>query len=327
MSPAAGGTIAVIGAGQLGSRHLQGLARSACAFDVVVVDPNTDALDVARKRHDEIAGPVARTVRYETSPAALPERIDLAIVATTASVRRRVVQDLLARCRVRYAVLEKVLVQRPDDLDALEEALAQHGTRAWVNCPRRLWDSYRRLRAPFAAPGLSMRVEGGFWGVACNAIHFVDLLAFLTGARVSAVDTRGLDGRWYESKREGYQEIAGSLTVEFDDGGRLVFTSDAQTSAPITITLHGRAGHATIVEKSGRAQLALGSSVAPADTEFRTVLQSELTDLVAQEVLATGSCALTPYAESAAMHRPFLDALLAWSRDTLGQRLDALRIT
>ena len=322
-------TLAVIGAGQIGSRHLQGLVRSVRAFDVVVIDPSPRALQTARQRHGEIAGAATRTVRYETSLSALPERIDLAIVATAASVRTSVVRELLARCRVRYAVLEKVLVQRPEDLGVTAAALDKAGTRAWVNCPRRLSDFYEGLRDPFDRSGpLRMTVQGGAWDPGCNAIHFIDLYAFLTGAPIMAVDTRGLDARWYPSKREGVREIAGTLMVHFDGGGRLELHAQAESAAPTLVTLQCREGQAIIWEKSGRAQLTLARGQWRLEERtLRLAYQSELTHLVAERLLEHGQCALPTFGESAALHEPLLTALLAWTRGTLGEPLDAVPIT
>jgi predicted dehydrogenase len=322
-------TIAIIGAGQIGSRHLQGLARSTRAFDVVVVDPSAPALETARQRYGEIAGAAGRGVHYATSLAALPERVDLAIVATAASMRRQVMRDLLARCRVRHAVLEKVLVQRPADLPAVAGMLEKAGTSAWVNCPRRLSAFYAGLRDRLArGDGLRMGVQGGAWDLGCNAIHFIDLYAFLTGARVAAIDTSGVDARWYPSKRAGVQEIAGTLRVHYENGGRLELHSRAEGAAPILVTLEAKDAHVVIWEKAGRAHLALAREPWRLDqTEFRLAFQSELTHLVAERLLEHGDCGLTTYAESAALHESLLAALLAWSRDALGQSLDAVPIT
>ena len=45
--------IAVIGAGQLGSRHLQGLKLSKLKSDIWVVDNNSNSLQIAQQRYEE----------------------------------------------------------------------------------------------------------------------------------------------------------------------------------------------------------------------------------------------------------------------------------
>jgi predicted dehydrogenase len=252
-----------------------------------------------------------------------------AIAATVASRRTSIVRELLDRGRVRYAVLEKVLVQRPQDLAAMADMLDKAAARAWVNCPRRLSDFYVRLREVFERGGpLRMAVQGGAWDPGCNAIHFIDLYAFLTGAPIAAVDTSRLDPRWYPSKREGFREIAGTLVVHFDGGGRLELHSQAESSAPTLVTLQCREGQATIWEKAGRAQLGLAREKWRLDeVDLRIAYQSEQTHLLAERLLESGQCDLPTYAESAALHAPLLTALLIWTRGTLGEPLDAVPIT
>ena len=48
-------SIAIIGGGQLGSRHLQGLAMSSKHYRINVVDPNKKALAIAKQRYFEVS--------------------------------------------------------------------------------------------------------------------------------------------------------------------------------------------------------------------------------------------------------------------------------
>lgn len=47
--------IIIIGAGQLGSRHLQGVLKSTYALNVTVVDPSEESLNTARERAEKIS--------------------------------------------------------------------------------------------------------------------------------------------------------------------------------------------------------------------------------------------------------------------------------
>ena len=46
--------IVIIGAGELGSRHLQGVLKSRGRFNVFVVDPSDSALQTANARAEEV---------------------------------------------------------------------------------------------------------------------------------------------------------------------------------------------------------------------------------------------------------------------------------
>ena len=78
-------TIAIIGAGQLGSRHLQGLLKYKTQQDIYVLDPSQDSLKLARQRADEISH--QHRVHFVADWTAIPQNIELAIVATNSNVR------------------------------------------------------------------------------------------------------------------------------------------------------------------------------------------------------------------------------------------------
>jgi saccharopine dehydrogenase-like NADP-dependent oxidoreductase len=48
--------ILLVGAGQLGSRHLQGLARSENILEIHIVDPSEKNLEISISRFQEIDG-------------------------------------------------------------------------------------------------------------------------------------------------------------------------------------------------------------------------------------------------------------------------------
>ena len=84
--------IAIIGAGQLGSRHLQGLTKINQAIDITVIEPNPDALNLAKNRYEEMpVNPLVRSVSYVSSLKSISQDLDLAIIATNANVRRKVI--------------------------------------------------------------------------------------------------------------------------------------------------------------------------------------------------------------------------------------------
>lgn len=271
--------VAVVGAGQLGSRHLQALARLSRPARVWVSDPNPASLALARERWNEASPPASLVADFS---GRLPERLDAAIVATDAASRERAIENLLKDRKVRFLVLEKVLFQDPDSLARVGALLERGGVRAWVNCPRRLWPLYRDRPRPKLP--LELRVSGSGWGLATNAVHYLDLAAFLGGCRDFAIDTTGLSREESPSKRPGFVEFFGTLVARAD-GQRVVLTCE-------------RGEKRSTVEIDGAVQDEAGSPV-----------QSRLTTGVIEDLLARGDCGLTPYAESARIHRPYLEAL------------------
>lgn len=300
--------VAVIGAGQLGSRHLQGLARLELPCEVFVVDPSVDSLVLARRRFEEMpANPAVRGVHFASSAAELPSELDYAIVATTADVRLKAMRSLLDGRTVRAMLLEKVLFQRAADFEAAAALLHGSGTRAWVNCPRRIFPIYADVKQFLAGqPLLGFQAAGGGWGLGCNSIHFLDLLGFLTGQRPDDISASGLDEALIPSKRRNFMEFTGSLRGRFG-ATRFELASFAQSSARLIVTIRGESRSCVIDETAGKAFLLDDRTW---ETQSFTVpLLSEQATSVAAGLLSEGRCALSTFDESASHHLPLLAAL------------------
>jgi hypothetical protein len=303
--------IALIGAGQLGSRHLQGLVRLALQCEIDVVDPSPASLALARQRFSEMPqNPAIRAVRFHNALQALPASLDYVVVATAADVRLAVLQSLLADRQVRFMLLEKVLFQRLDDYYVAQALLASGKVQAWVNCTRRLFPIYGEVQSFFAGEQLRyFQVMGGAWGLGCNSVHFVDLLGLLTGRTPTAISTDGLDPGLIPSKRSNFMEFTGVLRGRMDD----VFfelASLADSSARMLMTLRSESRTCVLDETGGRAFfLDTGRQASWDSREFVIPFLSQLSTSIAERILIEGACDLATFDESKAYHLPLLDAL------------------
>lgn len=295
----------LVGAGQLGSRYLQGLSGIDRRLNITVVDPSSASLDVARQRFAEVSPVTGHEVQFTTSLDEAPNQVDLVLVVTPAHCRADVVAAIRARHEVTSWILEKVLAQSAQQLEQIETSL-EGQSQVWVNTPRRLMPWHQAIKEHLftgSPSALRVRMSGGYWGLACNAIHFIDLVSWWTGASVDGVDGRGL-GEWQPSKRSGFQEVFGTLVVNFRNGSSLELSCN-QTDAPPRIEVETPEGIWLIEEAAGKAVGPSGQVIAG-----QLSFQSALTAPLVEQILTAGRCELPTLAESAAQHRPFLDALL-----------------
>lgn len=319
--------IAVIGAGQLGSRHLQGLVRLGLPCDIYVIDPSAASLDIAHQRASEVPAAASHSLHFHQQIEALPLMLDHAVIATAADVRLPVLRALLQGRTVRNILLEKVLFQRQSDYALATELLQQAGSRAWVNCPRRVFPIYETLRTFFLHdPLLHVDVRGGNWGLGCNSIHFIDIIAYLTGGNVHSISTALLDEDLIDSKRAGFREFTGTLLGYCGDTS-FSLTAQRSSQAPLLLTLRGSSRSCLIDESAGRAFLCDPRDGGWRTLEFKAPMLSELATAVTQRILEDGSSALTPYAQSAAYHLPMLEALRGHTLRNLGEANDICPIT
>lgn len=319
--------IALVGAGQLGSRHLQALAQFDRPATVWVVDPSPESLAVAKERFGQVAkAPVS--ARFVRDFGGLPKSLAAAVVATGANVRRAAVESLLAQSSVEVMLLEKVLFQRIDDYAAVGTLLKSRGVRAWVNCAQRLWPFFVQLRErTLGRANVHIGVSGANWGLGCNAIHNLDLLEFMTGAAGCRIEA-ALDPGSVPSKRPGFIEFTGTLYAFGPRGGRVVQTSHAKGDAPFSFDVEAEdfRAHWRVGEPNAHLSDAQ-SGWAWREHPVSIPYQSQLTHLVVAQMLDKGTCVLPLYDDSARLHVAMLEAFFGHMERDGGVRAEVCAIT
>jgi len=297
--------IVLVGAGQLGSRYLQGLKNVSFPLSIKVVDPSDEALNKARDLWNDTGEAFTiHSVNWVSNLEVLPQEIDLVIVSTTANYRLSVVTELASKYMVRYWVLEKVLAQSSWQLISLRQSL-ESARGSWVNIPRRMMGWHQILKAKFSSDfPLKMNRRGADWGLACNSIHFIDLAAWWTGELLDSIDVSMLSEKWHESKRSGFYEVFGVLRAKFTGGTILTLEAQAE-GEDFGITVDTVNGAWNIDESKGRAISVSGEEII-GSLEF----QSSITARLVEKILLQGSCELPTFSESSQMHAILLEHLL-----------------
>lgn len=305
--------IAIVGAGQLGSRHLQSLKSITLGSSLFVIDPNTDSLDTAEKRYEQIEeNKNIHSVLFSKDLDNLPHTIDLLIVATSSNIRAEILKLIIQKKEVKNIVLEKVLFQREKDYYEIETLFNDKSINAWVNCPRRMFPVYQKIRDLIEKnEPTHILVDGANWGMACNSIHFIDLVSLLLEEVYYSIDNSLLYEGFIESKRDGFKEVSGLLKVVFQNKSTLTLSSRKDGNDPIYITISNSASRFIIEESKSRLKYSQKETNWDWKEEtFEKPLQSQMTSVFSEAILINGNCQLTPYQESMKLHLPFINSLL-----------------
>jgi len=323
-------SLAIIGVGQLGSRHLQALARLTCPCVIDVVDPSRTSLGIARRRLEEVPPNAAiRRVSYHTAIDTLPQNLDYVIIATTADVRLGVLEALLNGSNVNALVLEKVLFQSLAEYSVAQKLLASHQVQTWVNCVNRVYQIYCEIRKFFAPEPLRyFQVRGGDWGLGSNSIHYLDILGMLTDAVPVSIDTSELDPVLIPSKRNNFMEFTGMLRGKYEGGVCFEITSVAKSSARLLLTLRSENRTCVIDESSGGAVFFNAAIGGIWESKlFKMPLLSEIGTAIAMQILTHGICDLPSFQQSMNYHYPLIKALSAHAAAFNGTPPDFCPIT
>ena len=312
--------IALIGAGNLGRRHIEGLIRLPQEKSIRVVDASPASLEEARRlASPEGNSSPADRMTFHTSINDLPEKLDYAVIATSSNVRLEVIERLLEGRTVRYMLLEKVLFQRKDEYATAGALIARNGTSAWVNTARRAMDIHRMIRQHFDGEVINyFDARGGEWGLGCNGIHFIDFLSFLVRSTNLTVSADGLDRSIVASKRAGFGEFTGALRGRID-AAEFTLNATRGSTAPILVTIRSENRTCILDEGSGHALLHDRKSD-PVWKEVRFTLPfiSNLSTKIADAILTTGQSDLPDFATSSALHLPVINALADFSAEYCG---------
>jgi len=313
--------VVVVGVGNIGMRHLQGLTKCAVPVSLYGVDPLSQSITAARQALADIP----HDIEFLSSLEDLPTTIDLAIIATNSEVRLAVLEQLVSHASIHYLLLEKVLFQSAKDFARCRELLKEEKAEAYVNCPRRLYDLYQSIAAWIGDAEVDLlTVTGGRWGLACNGIHFVDLFGYLTGRQPDAYSVV-LDSEIQSSKRSGFIEFTGSIHASACSS-KLIMTATDSDNPKVDISLYAGSKSCFVDEVAGVAHL-FDDREPSGDISFPVPYQSELTSGVADGLLRGEGCSLTDFDTSVALHLPFIEALLDHCRRQGNTDMNRLPIT
>lgn len=301
--------IKIIGAGQLGSRHLQALKAINYPCKIEVVDPCIESLKLAKSRYLTMEGSDHHKVYYNTNVSIYGET-DLAIIATTSSIRRQAIINLLSHCNVRYLILEKILFHNESDYFHISKRLKESVDCTWVNCCMREMPFYNSIRSFFKSKPLRYTVSGGQFGLITNSIHYIDHLIYLTGCHDFIVNTDHLLPRLTPSKRKNYFEVNGLLVANFKDGSQASIQCWPQGNQPVQIDLYNETHRVISKESMNKAWISsIDSNWEWKKKDAKIPYQSELTNSVVQSIFSTSKCRLPEYEESMKTHINLLEPI------------------
>lgn len=310
-------TILIAGAGQLGSRHLQGVKTSKHELDIWVYDLSADSLKVAEERYNQVVSE-NKTAHFVTSLDTVPTDLDVAIVASSSKPRYVIVSQLLSSHNVKYMVLEKFLFPKLSEYSAVASLLNEKGVATWVNCPRRMWDGYAYIQKLIdKSKPVVYTFEGGEWGMCCNTIHFADIFMALNGEDSFEFDFSELVQEVVDSKRPGYVEIYGQEIFTTPNGSRLVLSSTPSFDGVSRAVI--RNGENTIEYYEGTGEIVVNGE----HTQVPVHYQSGLSGILVDELFDSGNCRLATYEVSASYHvaylskiAPFINKIKGWTSDS-----------
>jgi len=299
----------LIGAGQIGSRHLQGLSDSKFLNIIDVVDPSAEALAMAKVRWTEVYKESKNiVVNFHQNMDKLSNEYEVAIIATCSRHRLKALESLTLKRNIKSIILEKFLFTQLSEYKLSMSLIKERKSSVWVNCPNRLMPIYKKIKGLNSGGKLFYSVQGREYGLACNSIHYFDLLSFLMEDSPMSISGALLGDKGSSSKREEYLEYYGSLTGLTSQGSQMVVSCMQGGDYNVTHFITAKTFQATYDEVTGLFRFNTGTGWK--EETHNLLYQSELSGLVVDQLIKTNSCELPTFEHSSRIHKSILHTLL-----------------
>lgn len=322
--------IAIIGTGEIGSRHLQGLANLNEDAVIQVVDPSEKSLKIATERFNQIRPKKQKKILLNLYPTidCLQGSLDLALIATNADIRATIIRNLISKIEVKKLLLEKVLFQKETDYFEIQNLLRKKNIPAWVNFFRRETIFYKEVKKKInLLDKIHISVRGSLWEIGCLGTHFIDLLAFLSDQKDFKFENSKLDPKILAAKRTNFKEFTGILEGRNSRGDSLLLESRVHGSEPRILRIeNGKTWH-KLTEKVGGADYEYFDGKEKDQRDIEIPVQSLRTHLLAKKIIHENNCNLTEFNESVDLHLPLIKVLLNHIQQITGKEIKACPIT
>lgn len=298
--------ILVVGCGQLGSRYLQGINNLNFKCDIIVIDNSDHSILKAQEIWKNIVkNKNFHKILWKKQIPKYLSKIDLAIIATSSFERGKLIYNISKKVKVRYWIIEKIVAQCTKELKLIKKSTLK-AKAAFINTPRRTMKWYKTLKLTLNKKNpFLIEKKGKLWNLASNAIHFIDLVSWMTNEKLVNVDTSQLSKKWIKSKRKGYFEISGKLKLSFS-GGTILQLNSSTSNQKDTLTIKSFTGEKwKIYENTGNAILNNGNIL-----NGRVEFQSQMTKPLLENLLINGDCELPTIIDSFDQHKIFIETML-----------------
>ena len=220
-------TIILVGCGNIGSRHLQAIARLSYSIQVYVIEPNDSAQNLAKLRLKEITyDETNHEFFWYKSVNELKKTGDLVVVATNSVGRVDLILDLINKGNTRFLV-EKVVCQSVSEYNRLLEKINESNGKGWVNTTPRCFKSYHTIKELLQGERVicfSVKTNSKN-GLGTNAVHYIDLLSWLVEDNKIILNGESLLDELLPNKRgQNFKEFSGTIIGTVKNGSSLSIT-------------------------------------------------------------------------------------------------------
>jgi len=293
--------IILIGCGNIGSRHLQAIAKLPYEINIEIIDTDKEAQKIAKSRLEEIDYSKNKIhCNWLEDLKQVRGKADLVIVATNSTNRYSLISQLLDMGHSRF-LIEKIVTQSSEDYNQLLDKAKKHNANIWIDSSKVYFSAYQKIKKLFVNDGpIHLSVNSGNWGLGTAAIHWINLLCFFCDDYEVKLNGDALYNEIFPNKRgTEFVEFAGIIIALLKDGSSLTINFSPHDNLAFTVEITGKDKHLLIDETHERMYLLKGQEL---DFDYKFEFQSDLTTKILTDIFEKDNCLLPTIQDSSQVH-------------------------
>jgi len=303
--------IAIIGCGQIGSRHLQGLSKIENGAVIFLVDNLDSNIQRSIKRFKEVL-PQDQRHKFQVNIRDIDKiecDIDIAIFSSTAATRSMLTKKFLSYTKVKYIIFEKFLFQNRADFKEIQDLLKFKKIKAWVNQWMSSSYAFKEMNNWFGNDLQEIKIDGRNWGMCCNSVHYLDYFDYISSRQGLIISNSNIDSKVINSKRNDNFELTGMITVKSKSGMKMTLTSqNLKTDGIVNIRMLGKSKTLDASFFKNTIICKYYDELAGENCkQYEIPLQSQLTGNIVEKIFYNESCSLPTYDQSVRQHLIIFD--------------------
>lgn len=204
--------ILIIGAGQIGSRHIESLYKSHNKYNIHVIEPQN--VQIIKLKKILSTYKKKNNIFFYKKILKFDFDLDFVIISTNANVRRKIFTNLIKSNTFKNILFEKIVFSSLKDYRNTQKEINRRKINAFVNFPRRSFKVYKYIKKKLIkTKNINYSLIGKNWGFATNTLHNIDLFSYLTNNSELKVNTFNIDKIRKSKKRKGFIEFNGLIII------------------------------------------------------------------------------------------------------------------
>jgi hypothetical protein len=286
--------ILVVGFGNMGFRHTQSILNGIENAKVYVIESSIETYKANMERIGAQNQNVTLLSRIEDASLTF----DFCVIATSAQPRFEIMKNLLEK-GIKNFLLEKVVFQSKNQFDIIIDLLHKYDARAYCNFVQRYYTNYQIYKESLSNTPIKMSVLGGDFGLACNALHYVDLFEYLTGSQPILVSSKLTKSEMENKRGRQYREVFGAILYITSKGDMLSIISD-EKFRDMEVCL-SQEGSNLFINESWKTTYTVSVDNGISIGVFNPIYTSSLTSRIVTDVL-DGNCILPTVQRTSDIH-------------------------